>query len=226
MKQKRFSHEWRIEKAKEIFESKKPVTLYIPSGRTANFLAWRIIDLINKSLPEEKRANKSIRTAMIGRFYIRNFIDNYEYLSYEYDYETKKARYVVSLAGNLKNNPQEIAETKFQEKIDKLVTPKDRELFKKQGDTSEKSMEDITVITKLFNPAGAGTWYLYEDLGDDIFMCFANLGDPVFAELGTVSLKELAEYDGPLGIGIERDKFFKPMNLKEIYDKVKNFEHV
>ena len=226
METKRFSYTWIKEKAKKIVENKSFVLMSIPSGRKANSLAWAILDEIQKDFPADKQVNKSIHVETLGRFHVRNYIDDCKYLNYEYDYETKKATYVISTEGKLLDNQNEIEKAKFQEKIDKLVTPKDRELFKKQGDTSMKEMKDITVITKLFNPAGAGTWYLYEDLGNNIFMCFANLGDPEMAELGTVSLEELAEYKGMLGIGIERDKFFKPMNLQEIYDKIKNYEHV
>jgi len=103
----------------------------------------------------------------------------------------------------------------------KLLTKEIEELFANSGDLSEKSMEEITVICKFFNPVGVGTWWLYERLDDDVFMAFVLLDDPMFAELGTVSLSELESLKLPLGLGIERDLSFKPTNLKEIYDKVK-----
>ena len=100
--------------------------------------------------------------------------------------------------------------------------------FKKQGKTGNKSMKDIKIICKLFNPSGAGTWYLYEQENEDIFWAFVNLGDRNDAECGTVSMQELLAYRGRFGLRIERDKFFEPlsMSLEEVYNKVKAGEHV
>ena len=220
---KRFSNEWIKTKAKGIANKKSFAVLSMPSGRKANWLAWEILDEIQKDFPKDKKVNYGITTARIGRYHTRNFIDNCPFFSYEYDYETKKASYGLATDGA---KPKSITEVKLQEKMDKLITPADQKLFEKQGDTSEKSMAETTVITKLFNPSGAGTWYLYEHVEGDVYMCFANLGDITNAELGSVSLKELAEYKGTFGLGIERDKFFKPKSLKEIHDKVKAGEHV
>ena len=100
--------------------------------------------------------------------------------------------------------------------------------FKKQGKTGDKSMKDIFIICKLFNPGGAGTWYLYEQEDEDTFWAFVNLGDAVMSECGTVSMSELMSYRGPFGLKIERDKFFEPMSmtLEEVYNKVKAGQHV
>jgi hypothetical protein len=110
----------------------------------------------------------------------------------------------------------------------KIITKEIEKAFAKQGDTSEKEMKEIKIIMKLFNPAGAGTWYLYEKLDEDIYMCFANLGDPICAECGTISMSELMAYRGRFGLGIERDMGFKPMSmtLEEVYNKVKAGQHV
>jgi len=111
----------------------------------------------------------------------------------------------------------------------KLLTKKILDAFKKQGDTSEMTAEEIKVIAKYFTPVGNSTWYLYEYNEEDrIFMCFANLGDPTFAECGTVSLDELESLKLPFGLGIERDMYFDPgdYTLKQVMDKVKNGEYV
>ena len=108
----------------------------------------------------------------------------------------------------------------------KIITKAIEKAFIKQGDTSQKEMKDINVIMKLFNPCGGQTWYLYERLSEDIYMCFANLGDPVMAEIGTVSLSELMELRLPFGLKIERDLHFSTMSLQDIYDKVKSGKHV
>jgi len=224
---KKFDNTWIKEKAKEFTQEDSFHLLSMPSAKKARFLAWEIINEMNKKLPDEEKFNPGITISKLGRNIVSCYC-NTKHFSFEYDAETKKAAYSISFEKPI--NTEEIKKSKeereLQEKIDKLITKKDLELFEKQGDTSEKSMEEITVITKLFNPTGAGTWYLYEKLDDDVYMCFANLGDIEMAELGTVSIKELAEFKGMFGLGIERDKFFEPTNLKEIYDKVKGGIHV
>ena len=94
--------------------------------------------------------------------------------------------------------------------------------FEKQGDTSEKKAEDIFIVCKFFNPVGNGTWYCYEYFPDDrIFMGFADLGmGPECSEAGTISLAELEEFKGMMGLGIERDLYFKSgkYTLKQIMD--------
>jgi hypothetical protein len=109
----------------------------------------------------------------------------------------------------------------------KLLTKEILEAFKKQGSTAHKKPEDIKIIVKYFNPAGAGTWYCYEyDPKDRIFWCFANLGDPMFAECGTLSLDELESITLPLGLSIERDLHFGKHTLKEVMDTIQNGGHV
>ena len=93
---------------------------------------------------------------------------------------------------------------------------------------SEKSMEEIKVPLKLFNPAGAGTWYITEyDPEEKLAFGFVNLGDPEMAELGYVSILELENYRGPFGLGIERDMHFGyEHTLKEVFDTVKSGGHI
>jgi hypothetical protein len=107
----------------------------------------------------------------------------------------------------------------------KLLTKEIEQAFIRQGDTSRKKTEDIQVICKWFNPVGAGTWYVYErDSEDpDIFWVFADLGDSMLAECGTVSLKELQTLNLPLGMSIERDIHFSPCSLASVINKVKGW---
>ena len=92
----------------------------------------------------------------------------------------------------------------------KLITKEIENAFKKQGYTGDKEAKDIKIILKLFNPTGAGTWYLYEKQDEDIYWGFVNLGDAEMSECGTVSMSELI---GRFGLGIERDSSFKPMSI-------------
>jgi hypothetical protein len=69
---------------------------------------------------------------------------------------------------------------------------------------------DFRPVVKLFNPVGAATWLLTEIDPDDETvawgLCDLGMG---FPEFGTVSLTELADYRGRLGLGIERDFYFE-----------------
>ena len=103
----------------------------------------------------------------------------------------------------------------------KLLTKKIEEQFEKQGDTSMLEAKDIKIICKLF--VASATWYLYERLDEDTFMCFANLGDPMLAELGTVSLAELESIKVAGIFPVERDMYYKQQTLQEVIDEVKTF---
>jgi hypothetical protein len=74
---------------------------------------------------------------------------------------------------------------------------------------TSKELDPFPVI-KLFYPAGSGTWLLTEIQPDDLDiawgLCDLGMG---CAEFGTVSLREMADFVGRAGLGIERDKFFE-----------------
>ena len=110
----------------------------------------------------------------------------------------------------------------------KIFTKPIEAAFAKQGKTSQKSMADIKIVMKLFNPMGAGTWYIYEKLNEDHYMAFVNLGDPDMAEIGTVSMDELLSFRGWLGLGLERDMHFDPLSvtLLSVYETIKAGGHV
>ncbi|WP_439395565.1 DUF2958 domain-containing protein [Bradyrhizobium sp. PMVTL-01] len=70
---------------------------------------------------------------------------------------------------------------------------------------------DHMPVAKLFTPDAQATWLITEvdpDDPDRLFgLCDLGLGCP---ELGYVSLAELSELRGPLGLPIERDAYFIP----------------
>ena len=99
----------------------------------------------------------------------------------------------------------------------KLLTNAQRETMLKNG---FRSMEDETSdpqpVVKLFTPDGSATWLLTEldpDDNDIAFgLCDLGMGSP---ELGSVRLSELTTARGPLGLPIERDRYFtadKPLS--------------
>jgi hypothetical protein len=66
---------------------------------------------------------------------------------------------------------------------------------------------------KLFTPTAGWTWYATEYDGDDTFF---GLVDGFVKELGYFSLAELRSVKGPLGLPIERDRYFTPTPLEDI----------
>ena len=96
-----------------------------------------------------------------------------------------------------------------------LVTPELREQLIANGKRRE---EDHVPVVKFFNPVGAATWLITEmdpDENDHLFG-LADLGMG-FPELGSVSLSELQGYRSPLGLGIERDLYFRPRYPLSVY---------
>lgn len=71
--------------------------------------------------------------------------------------------------------------------------------------------QDHAPVVKLFYPAGAATWLISEvdpKNPDQAFgLCDLGQGTP---ELGYVSLSELQGIRGRFGLGIERDRWFRP----------------
>lgn len=81
------------------------------------------------------------------------------------------------------------------------------------------------VIAKFFDPCGGWTWYLMnQDPNDTNYLWGIVKG--IYIEMGSFSLNELQAYRGRLGIGIERDKFFKPMKAKDVYNALMEGEHI
>jgi hypothetical protein len=79
---------------------------------------------------------------------------------------------------------------------------------------SQEEVEDPVVQVKFFCPWNQWTWYgiEYSEEEDRFFGYVEGLDK----ELGSFSLAELAEIVGPGGLGIERDKFFRPCPLSEV----------
>jgi hypothetical protein len=76
-----------------------------------------------------------------------------------------------------------------------------------------ENQKDPTVYVKLF--IDGWTWYLTE-LSIDGDIAFGYVVSPFESELGYISLSEIKEVKGSLGIGVERDLSFKPQLLSKI----------
>lgn len=101
----------------------------------------------------------------------------------------------------------------------RLMTKQLEKRFLKVGNQSE--LEDPVVIAKFFNPCGGGTWYATEyDPKDKIFFGYASIFGDWNDEWGYFSLEELESFQGPFGIGIERDLFFDEKPFSQVVTKV------
>ena len=80
--------------------------------------------------------------------------------------------------------------------------------------------KDALVIAKFFHPWGGYTWYVLEgeklDNGDIQFYGYV---DGQFGEYGYFTLSEL-ESVRYMGLGVERDMYFKPCKLSEVVREV------
>jgi hypothetical protein len=99
---------------------------------------------------------------------------------------------------------------------------------------SQEEVEDPIVVAHFFNPGGVGDWWITKgewqgaeadaengpsaDDCDSDFIMFG-LCHIHEAELGYVSLSELAAFRGRFGLGIERDTSWQPKPLSEVKSK-------
>lgn len=210
------------ELASKVAAEKKDYSGSFPSARQANLFAWEIASRLN--LPTQ-----SIKTWQRGRCIIKCEMET-DIFNYHFDAEAKHV-YISFQANHGDNTPEQIREELIlNDRKRKLMPDEVWDELDRQGDTAEMSPSEIKVICKLFNPSGAGTWYIYDydRACPDRLWIFANLGDPEMAECGTVSVNELAEFTGPFGLPIERDIHFVSgsKTLQEVIDTIKSGGYV
>lgn len=81
---------------------------------------------------------------------------------------------------------------------------------------SQSDSTNPLVITKFFNPCGAATWYVTE-YDPETQICFGYVTGLGHDEWGSFSLSELQSIKTkPLGIGIERDKWFDEIHFDDL----------
>jgi Protein of unknown function (DUF2958) len=82
---------------------------------------------------------------------------------------------------------------------------------------AQEESPDPTVWLHFFSPLGHGDWYITEgqDDGPGRFLMFG-LCDLGFPEMGYVTLEEMESIELPGGLGIERDRHWKPRPLSEV----------
>jgi hypothetical protein len=95
----------------------------------------------------------------------------------------------------------------------KLLTEEIRKRLPPLYATEEIPLEEKMAQVKFFTPDSSWTWYAVEFDGEDIFW---GMVQGFEEEFGTFSLSELQSVRGKLGLPVERDKFFRPTQLKEL----------
>lgn len=86
-------------------------------------------------------------------------------------------------------------------------------------------MDNQKIVAKFFDPCGSWTWYLMnQDPNDPDYLW--GIVDGFEIEIGSFSLSELQSVKGRLGLGIERDLYFSPINAKEVWDRLMAGEHI
>ena len=99
----------------------------------------------------------------------------------------------------------------------RLMTKELEKRFSQVG--SQENVKDPVIVTKFFNPFGAGTWYATEyDPKDEMFFGYASIFGDWNDEWGYFSLAELESYVGQLGLGIERDLYWKETKASTVTD--------
>ena len=107
----------------------------------------------------------------------------------------------------------------------KLLTKKIRKQLPPLYSQDGKGGKSV-VFVKFFTPSSSWTWYATEgepvldDLGNEIGFQFFGLVDGHEKELGYFSLSELESINGPMGLPVERDLWFKPKTLAEIAPEI------
>ena len=95
-----------------------------------------------------------------------------------------------------------------------LLTKLDISRIPKLYETEEIEMEDKIIHAKLFTPWTNWTWYVIEFDGENQCFGFVKGHD---AEFGYFSLRELASIEGPFGLRVERDIYFKPTQVGDMH---------
>ena len=72
---------------------------------------------------------------------------------------------------------------------------------------------DAIAYVKFFTPDSSWTWFALEFDGEDQFFGYVK---GLENEYGYFSLSELKSARGPLGLNIERDRWFKPTKMSKI----------
>ena len=86
-------------------------------------------------------------------------------------------------------------------------------IIPKMYSDEDTKLEDKIVYAKFFTPDSNWTWFILEWDGKDTLFAMVH---GLEKELGYVSITELEEVKGPMGLKVERDLYFTPTKYSEI----------
>jgi hypothetical protein len=81
----------------------------------------------------------------------------------------------------------------------------------------DKGFDKIVARVRLFNPTGAGTWWIAAYDADS--MIAWGVAEIHEREVGSFSLRELAEFRGRFGLPIERDVHYRPITVAALLEE-------
>ena len=126
-----------------------------------------------------------------------------EHLLITYDNEAGRMADVLLIPDKGPKPPQPLLDEKSRENLPALYS-------------NEEPGLDAPAQVKFFTPDSNWTWYASEFDGEDVFFGLV-VGFEI--EFGYFSLSELTAARGPLGLPIERDRYFEPKSLRELRDE-------
>jgi hypothetical protein len=97
----------------------------------------------------------------------------------------------------------------------KLLTEEIKAKLPKLYSTEEIPLEEKILVCKFFTPDSSWTWYAVEFDGKDLFF---GLVKGFEQEWGYFTLSELEDVTGPMGLKIERDRYWEPTKFGEMFD--------
>lgn len=104
-----------------------------------------------------------------------------------------------------------------------LLTKADRKALPALYSTENLPSEQKQAVVKFFDPTSQWTWYAIEFDGPDRFFGLVHGHE---TELGYFSLSELLSIKVRLGLKIERDRWFEPTLITELFKKHTGYEQL
>lgn len=91
-----------------------------------------------------------------------------------------------------------------------------------ENKSGTRTLDETTIWTKFFYPAGYATWFVTEyDPDERMFFGYACML-PGCGEWGWFSRDELEGFESKIGLGVERDLYYTPKKVKEC-EELKRF---
>lgn len=128
----------------------------------------------------------------------------------------------LGVVGNAPMSAEQKAKKDEKNAMILFTTEIDKKLFEQYKYGADMDKQDVVV--KIFNPYGRGTWYVMNADPEDPDYLWG-IVDLFDVEMGSMSRDELVSLRiPPLGVRLERDLSFKPINAKELFERLQDGE--